>query len=130
MTYGAGDYQYHLIFETFADNATPDMIYYGVENESTGQFSYFSLRTDQIGMGGPNNKVWDDIGFNLLGAANGGQNSSTPGVTVVGYDNNRHQSYMTVYERTAVAVPEPSAFGLLAGLGALALVGARRRNRR
>lgn len=38
-------------------------------------------------------------------------------------------SYLTTHKANASAIPEPSAFGLLAGAGALALVAARRRRR-
>ncbi len=39
-------------------------------------------------------------------------------------------SYLKTHKANASAIPEPSAFGLLAGAGALALVAARRRRRR
>ena len=131
-TYTPGVYQYHLIFETFADSAIDDKVFFGVECETTGKVSYMSLNLSQMGMGGPNGKVWDDIGFNLIGSPNGGLNQNTPGVMVVGNENGNMQSKITVYTRTATkieqpAVPEPSAFGLLVGMYALALVATRRK---
>lgn len=133
-TYTPGEYQYHLIFETFADNSIDDKVFFGVECETTGKVGYFSLNLSQMGMGGANGKVWDDIGFNLVGSENGGLNQNTPGVMVVGNENGVMQSKMTTYTRTATkieqpAVPEPSAFGLLAGIASLALVAARRKRK-
>ena len=56
----------------------------------------------------------DAAGFKLLGA---------------GYTVNSVATTAELKKYYSAVVPEPSAFGLLAGLGALALVGARRRRR-
>lgn len=47
----------------------------------------------------------------------------------VSYNDVNSVQYAPKVSLTLTSVPEPSAFGLLAGLGALALVGARRRRR-
>ena len=136
----AGFYTYKLIFETFADESINDKIYFGVTNENTGQTgSFLNLNASHLGLGGYNSKVFDDIGFHILGSdflTDGGTEvaSGQGGVKLL-HDG----STLTTWTRTqtpveqipeAPDVPEPSAFGLLAGLGAIALAVSRRRRSR
>ncbi len=130
-TYAQGDYQYTVIFETFADSSINDKIYFGVTNENTGQsVSFLKLNASHLGAGAPTTKVFDDIGFLLIGDKSNGADTVDGSAILVGTEGTTRNNYFKKWTRTATAIPEPSAFGLLAGLGALALVGTRRRNRR
>ena len=137
-TYAGGDYQYTIIFETFADSNIQDKIYFGVQNENTGKNAYvLNVNASHLGCGGATEQVFDDIGFHLTGdsTGSGGNTTTTADVTFVGTENGVSQNYFKKWKRTATpieqpSVPEPSAFGLLAGVGALALVAARRRRSR
>ena len=132
INYGKGHYQYTIIFETFADSSINDKIYFGVKNETTGANTYFlKLNSSHLGAGGHTEKVFDDIGFHLIGDAttSGGNKSSMGDVTFIGSENGTPQNSFTKWTRKAENIPEPSAFGLLAGIGALALVASRRRRK-
>ncbi|MBP3302373.1 MAG: PEP-CTERM sorting domain-containing protein [Opitutales bacterium] len=132
----AGFYTYKLIFETFADSSITDKIYFGVTNEGTGETGQFLiLNSSHLGLGGANSKVFDDIGFHIFGAdflTEGGTEvaSGQGGVKLL-----RDGSTLKTWTRTATPVPqpnvpEPAAFGLLAGLGAIVLAASRRRRSR
>ena len=105
--YADGDFSQELLTVTYnssyAFSRTPNItsFYFGGIGDVNDKMKFPS--NDQAGS------------FNLLGAAywTGG---------------NVDETALTKYYNSAV--PEPSAFGLLAGLGALALVGARRRRRK
>lgn len=138
--YGDGDFQYKIIFETFADENIADKIYFGVTNENSKQSTYFLILTcDHLGCGGARNQVFDDIGFNLIGDIPGNTPNSTvngqAGVELVGNIQSQPQSTFTKWTRKATpinqpSIPEPSSFGLLASAGVLAFAVSRRRRSR
>ncbi|MBP3301830.1 MAG: PEP-CTERM sorting domain-containing protein [Opitutales bacterium] len=130
-----GFYTYKIIFETFADNSINDKIYFGVSKDG-GETAYQTIvNSSHLGLGGHTSKVFDDIGFHLNGA-----DFTSDTITTEGFGGIKlfsTGSTYTVYSRTAEEikqpepnVPEPSAFGLLAGLGAIALAVSRRRRSR
>lgn len=132
-----GFYTYKIIFETFADNTVNDKIYYGVSKDGGNTAYQTIVNSSHLGLGGHTDKVFDDIGFHLNGADFISDTVTTDGFGGVKLFSSG--STYTVYTRTAEEitqlpdapdVPEPSAFGLLAGLGAIALAVSRRRRSR
>ncbi|MBQ9758427.1 MAG: PEP-CTERM sorting domain-containing protein [Opitutales bacterium] len=131
-----GLYSYRLIFETFEDSTVKDKIYFGVTTPSGSSKSFLLLNSGHIGMGGDTTKVFDDIGFSISGADFTSDGGSTldglGGVKLIAKDSTftTWTREHTPVEQEQPNVPEPSAFGLLAGLGAIALAASRRRRSR
>ncbi len=73
--------------------------------------------------------TWADMAWNTSGGENA-KYSINCGAPGWGTLNAAQTTTLTSAVATFVAIPEPSAFGLLAGLGALALAGTRRRRRK
>lgn len=126
--YTNGRFEYTLIFETFESEEFDDMIHFGVKDKTTGQESYFSMSSIHLPCGGQKSQVFDDIDFLLVGA----EQSANNGNGKVTLNTKSQGSVVTTFNswtRTAETIPEPSAFGLIAGMGALALVASRRRRK-
>jgi len=134
-----GTYTYTIIFETFADQEVNDRVYFGI-SDGNGLNVYNNLVDSSHLMLGSyhRNVVFDDIGFTIRGAdyvSDYGTETvqGQSGVSLI--PDKQFGSSFTKWTRTETrieqpTVPEPSAFGLLAGIGALALVAARRRRSR
>ena len=60
---------------------------------------------------------------------NTGQNRGIDAATIYASGANMYVDYVRVWQDVAPEIPEPSMFGVLAGLGALALAGSRRRRK-
>lgn len=128
MGYNNGYYEYTIIFETFADETVDDMIHFGVKNIQTGQSSYFSMSSIHLPCGGNRSQVFDDIDFILVGESNADNNTNGK-VSLITKSEGVTRATLKTYTRTAETIPEPSAFGLIASMGALALVASRRRRK-
>ncbi|MBQ9759068.1 MAG: PEP-CTERM sorting domain-containing protein [Opitutales bacterium] len=127
-----GPYTYKLIFETFSDANIDDKIYFGVTKNGVSH-TLDIVRAKHLGLGGYDSKVFNDIGFHLNGADFVNEAGSATVDGLGGVRLLQNGSSITEYSRTVIPtpdVPEPSAFGLLAGLGAIALAVSRRRRSR
>lgn len=130
----AGIYTYRLVFETFADNNIKDKVYYSVTNGNKTGSLQADLNSGHFGFGGDTSKVFDDIGFHIKGASD--TNATKTVGNQIGGTLLTNDATFTKYSRTDTPVtnepnvPDPSAFGLLAGLGAIALAASRRRRSR
>ena len=105
-----GFHEYRVVIEAYEDSNIADQIalYYSGPNGTQW------VQSDLSALNIANDAVFNQIGFFLLDA----EGQVDP-----------WSAYVFAYNRTLKPVPEPSAFGLLAGLGALCLVGTRRRRR-
>ncbi|MBQ8723433.1 MAG: PEP-CTERM sorting domain-containing protein [Opitutales bacterium] len=137
-----GLYKYKIVFETFADSSLKDQIdfrvYFPGGNDSNGNYSTFTiLDSGHLNCGAAADQVFTDIGFTLIGAdypsGSNAPASNENGVTLLSEWNGEEVGTFKKYTRTKPEepeVPEPSAFGLLAGVGAIALAVSRRRRSR
>ena len=131
-------YTYTLIFETFEDANIADKIYFGVTVPDGQTQSVLRVTSNDLGLGSPHNKVFDDIGFSIGGADFQSGSITNTVDNQKGVMLTRHDSSFTKWTRTekpqepdpAPDVPEPSAVGLLAGLGTIALAVSRSRRSR
>ena len=118
--FDSGNYKLTLIIESFADANTQDMLYlYASTPDGT---SSFVAQQGLLGLGFTTDAYFDAYGFVLH---NDGASTATA-QKMAGYE------YARSLKPTEVVpdIPEPSAFGLLAGIGGLALVAVRRRRSR
>ncbi|MBE6402025.1 MAG: PEP-CTERM sorting domain-containing protein [Verrucomicrobia bacterium] len=122
--YNTGTYKLEMVIESFSDSSKDDMVYFYASTPQGTAFQKGDTWTmKSLGFG--NDAYFDSYGF-VLHDDNG--SLATP-VQAKGYEYSRVVRATPEPEEPEVLpdIPEPSAFGMLAGLGALALVASRRR---
>ena len=121
--FDSGNYRLEIVIEAFKDESKQDILYL-YANTPDGE-KYYWLNFD--GLGFASDAYFDAYGFLLHNDGN----SIATAERASSYEYSRVKREVITPEVPVVPdIPEPSAFGLLAGVGALALVAARRRRSR
>ena len=126
--FNSGAYKLEIVIESFADSSRPDMVYFYAQTpDGTGTQHGQAWTMEALGFG--NNAYFNAYGFVLHDDIN---STATPDTAIA---NEYSRVKREVVPPTPAPdpsdpnVPEPSAFGLLAGLGAIALATSRRRRK-
>ncbi|MBR6798112.1 MAG: PEP-CTERM sorting domain-containing protein [Opitutales bacterium] len=124
--FDSGEYRLEIVVESFSDSAQKDMLYLYAKTPEGTRYGWYDLTE----LGFDNNAYFDAYGFVLH---NDGASIATA-EKISGYEYSRTlkqvQPEVPPTPPVVPDIPEPSAFGLLAGVGALALVASRRRRSR
>lgn len=118
----SGTFTYQIIVESYSDPNQADRIYFYCGSGGSNYGQKFCELSD---LGFTNNAYFDAYGFILHDE---GGSTVTP-ITAQAYSYSRTEKVNELPDITDPSVPEPSAFGLLAGLGAIALAASHRRRK-
>ena len=124
-SFDSGQYRLEVVIESFADSGREDLFYMFARTPEGTKYGWYKLSD----LGFDNNAYFDAYGFVLH---NDGASIATA-EKISGYEYSRTLKQVAPEVPPTPSlpdIPEPSAFGLLAGAGALALVAARRRRSR
>ncbi|MBR6797919.1 MAG: PEP-CTERM sorting domain-containing protein [Opitutales bacterium] len=116
-TFDSGTYKLTVIIESFADTSQKDLLYFHAhtpEGTASRQLDFSAMTVSSA-------QSFDNFGFILH--KDGATTASA--TRMMAYEYSRALKP----EEVVPDVPEPSAFGLLAGLGAIALAASRRRRK-
>ena len=128
--FDSGDYRLEIIIEAFADENTEDKLYFYASTPDGTKSLWASEGDGFKGLGFAHDAYFDAYGFVL----HNDDGATATAKKMSGYEYSRSKREVVTPEpeipEVLPDIPEPSAFGLLAGAGALALVAARRRRSR